>query len=319
MNRRWRLALSIALGGGGIAVIAYFLHRANLHAVGVVLAHVAPWLPVLLAIEGARIATEAVGTRSLYALPREHLPTGALLRAHVIGYSIAFYMPAGRAAAEAVKAALLARYATPVRAAAVAAANQSLALVGLAAAALVCLAGAATQPGTERLVGGLAIVAAVTGGLGIAMRIATLRMRGRWVHRFAPRAARFMDGTRDEIRQLVPALPMATFLASRALQLAAFAVLLHAVGGVVTVPAVLIAGGINLVGASLGDMVPGQLGATDATFAVWSRLLGLTPAAAIAIAVTMHIIQLTWMGIGLAIEIALRLVRVVQRVGKRVV
>lgn len=315
--RRWRIALSIALGGAGVALIAYFLHRTDLGEVAAALARLAAWLPVLLAIEGLRIGVEAAGTRSLYRLGRRQLPTGALLRAHVIGYSLAFYMPAGRAAAETVKATLLARWSTAARAAAVAAANQSLALLGLALAALACLAGAATLPGTENLVAALGVVAAVTGGLGVAIRFATLRIRGRWVRRFAPRLARIVDDARTEVPRFVPALPLALFLVNRALQLVSIAVLLHAVGGAVSPAAVLAAGGVNLVGASLGDMVPGQLGTTDATFSVSAGLLGLTPEAAISIALTIHVIQMTWMAIGLAIEIALHLVGTVH--GKRVV
>jgi uncharacterized membrane protein YbhN (UPF0104 family) len=239
------------------------------------------------------------------------------VRAHVIGYSLAFYMPAGRAAAEAVKASLLARWSTAARAAAVAAANQSLALLGLAIAALACLIGAATLPGTERLVASLAVVAAITGALGLAIRLATLRMRGGWVRRFAPKIANLVDDARGEVPRLLPALPLAMFLVNRALQLGSIALLLYAVGGAVSVATVLAAGGVNLVGASLGDMVPGQLGTTDATFSVSAALVGLTPEAAISIALVIHILQMTWMAIGLEIEAALRLAGGVH--GKRVV
>jgi uncharacterized membrane protein YbhN (UPF0104 family) len=310
----WRVALSIALGGGGIGVIAYFLHDTDLDQVVAVLAGLAAWLPLLLAIEGLRIGVEAIGTRALYKHP---LPTGALIRAHVIGYSLAFYMPAGRAAAETVKATLLAKHSTVARATAVAAANQSLALLGLAIAALACLVAAATLPGTDKLVASLAVVAASTGTIGIVLRLATLRMRGRWVQRFAPKLVRVVEDARTEVPVFLPALTMAMFLVNRTLQLVAIAVLLHAVGGTVSVATVMTAGGVNLVGASLGDMVPGQLGTTDATFSVSARLLGLTPEAAISIALAIHVIQMTWMAIGLVIELAARLFGTVH--GKRVV
>lgn len=305
-NPRWRTALSVVLAAGGIAVIVWFLRTTSADAVRDAAHRLAAWLPVVFALEGARIAAEAVGTRALYGLRRDRLPTGALLRAQVIGYSLAFYMPAGRTTAEAVKATLLARFSTPARAAAVAAANQSLALLGLAIAALACLAGAALLPGTERLVGALATIGAITGALAIAIRLATLYVRGRWLQRFAPRLGSLLDAARLEIPRLVPAVPLAMFVVSRAFQLASIAVLLFALGADVSIATVLAAGGINLVGAVLGDMVPGQLGTTDATFTMSASVVGLSGASGLSMALAIHVVQLTWMALGLLLELAIR-------------
>lgn len=308
---RGRFALSIVLAIAGVAVIAYFLHTTRLADVRDALGRLAVWIPLLIALEGARIAVEAAGTRALYQ-PYE-LPIGLLLRSHVIGYSLAFYMPAGRASAEAVKAAMLAKCATPARAAAVAAANQSLALLGLAIAAIACLVGAALIPATSRLVASLAVVAAVTGALAIVIRVATLRMRGGWLLRFAPKIATIVDDARCEVPRWLPLFPLAMFVVNRGLQLVSIAILLHALSGDVTLVSTLAVGGVNLVGASLGDMVPGQLGATDATFSVSARLVGLTTAAALSIALMIHIIQMTWMAIGIVTELGLRIAATVQR------
>lgn len=302
---RGRVAAQVALAAGGVGAIAYFLHVSELALVGRALARLAAWLPLLMAIEGARIAIEALGTGALYGLPRARLPLLRLLRAHVVGYGLAFYMPAGRAAAEAVKAAMLARCATPARAAAVAAANQSLALLGLAIAAAACALGAAAL-GAAELVASLLIVAAITGGLGAAIRIATLRMRGGWIRRFAPRIAAVVDDARAEIPRWIPPAPLAAFLASRALQLAGIAALLYALAGEASLAGALAANGVGLVGASLGDLVPGQLGATDATFSMAAGTLGLTPEAALSIALIVHLVQMAWLGIALAMELAIR-------------
>jgi Lysylphosphatidylglycerol synthase TM region len=311
---RWRIALSILLGAGGIAVIAYFLHATRLDDVRDALEQLAAWIPVLLVVEGARIVVEMAGTRALYAPHR--LPMGLLLRSHVIGYSLAFYMPAGRATAETVKAAMLVRCATPARAAAVAAANQSLALLGMSAAAFACMIGAACVDGSARLVASVGAVGALTGGLGLTIRFATLRLDAGWLRRFAPKAATVVGDARAEIPRWFPAFPLAMFLANRALQLLSIAILLHVLAGHVTVISTLVAGAVNLVGASLGDMVPGQLGATDATFSVSAGLVGLTPSAAISIALVIHIVQMTWMAIGLVAELAVRVTG--WRQGKRV-
>ena len=304
---RWRAALSFALAAGGVAVIVWFLRTTSEDDVREAATQLAGWLPVVFVLEGARIALEAAGTRALYGLSRDRLPTGALLRAHVIGYSLAFYMPAGRTTAEAVKATMLSRWSTPARAAAVAAANQSLALLGLALAALACIAGSAMLPGTERLIAALATIAAVTGALALAIRFATLYARGRWLRRFAPKLGSLIDDVRVEIPRLVPLVPLAMFVLSRALQLASIAVLLFALGADVSIATVLATGGINLVGATLGDMVPGQLGATDATFTMSASVVGLTAASGLSMALAIHVVQLTWMALGLVLELAIRL------------
>lgn len=303
---RARIAVQIALAAGGLAVIAYFVRTSDTAQLGRALARLAAWLPLVAALEGARIAVEAVGTGALYALPRERLPWRMLLRAHVVGYGIAFYMPAGRAAAEAVKAVMLAPLATPARAAAVAAANQSLALLGLAIAAVGCALGAASL-GAEGGAASLCAVAAVTGALGVLVRAATLRLGVGWAQRFAPKIAAFVADARGEVPRWVPPVPLAMFLASRALQLAGIAVLLHALGAVVSPAGALAAYGVSLVGASLGDLVPGQLGATDATFSVSAGVVGLTPEAAISIALVIHVVQMAWLGIALAMELVIRL------------
>jgi hypothetical protein len=262
---------------------------------------------VVFALEGARIAVEAIGTRALYGFSRERLPTGPLLRAHVIGYSLAFYMPAGRTTAEAVKATMLASWSTRARATAVAAANQSLALLGLAIAALACLVGAAMLPGTERLIAALAAIAATTGALGIAIRLATLHARGRWLRRFAPKLGSWLDEVRLEIPRLIPPVPLAMFVVSRALQLASIATLLYALDADLSISTVLAAGGINLIGATLGDMVPGQLGTTDATFTMSAGVVGLSAASGLSLALAIHVVQLTWMAFGLVLEVAIRI------------
>jgi hypothetical protein len=311
--------LQIALAGGGVAVIAWFLHTTSTDDVRDAAHRLAGWLPVVFVLEGARIAVEAMGTRSLYGLSRDRMPSRALLRAHVIGYSLAFYMPAGRTTAEAVKATMLARWSTRARAAAVAAANQSLALLGLSIAALACLVGATMLPGTERLIAALATIAAVTGALGVAIRLATLYARGHWLRRFAPKLGLLLDEVRLEIPRLVPPVPLAMFVLSRALQLASIATLLFALGADVSIATVLAAGGINLVGATLGDMVPGQLGTTDATFTISAGVLGLTAASGLSMALAIHVVQLTWMALGLALEVAIRIAgRRAGRQGSRV-
>lgn len=47
-----------------------------------------------------------------------------------------------------------------------------------------------------------------------------------------------------------------------------------------------------------GDVIPGQVGATDAEFYIAAQSLGISAEGAIAISISMHAVQLTWCAIG---------------------
>jgi hypothetical protein len=86
---------------------------------------------------------------------------------------------------------------------------------------------------------------------------------------------------------------------ARAGQLVQYGVVLSSVGGVGGVRGAFIAHGIHLVGATIGDVVPNQLGIADATYGTFAGALGLSnaPARALSIAFVAHIAQLTMAGI----------------------
>jgi hypothetical protein len=97
----------------------------------------------------------------------------------------------------------------------------------------------------------------------------------------------------------MPAVPLGATLAavgSRALFAVELAVLLHAAGGsALRAPLAL---GVSLVGGALGDLVPGQLGASDGAFALAAPLLGTSRADGVALAMTLHLLQIGWAVLG---------------------
>ena len=282
-----RVMLSVLLGVCGALVIVYFLVHTPSDVLLGALARTARVLPWLLAIEAARIGCEAAGTRAMYA---GRVPWWPCLRVHVLGYGLAFYLPAGRAASEAAKATLLARFATPARAFAVAAANQSIALLGLALAACVTALGACFTGAGATLCRALFALSAITFVLSVIVRVGTRRA---------------LPAARSDA--FVPLPLLAAFTANRALQFVSIALLLSAVGGRVNAAGVFAGNGLQLVGASLGDVVPGQLGTVDASFAFGASFIGLDTGGAVAMALTIHVVQLAWLAAGLVLEGAARL------------
>ena len=85
----------------------------------------------------------------------------------------------------------------------------------------------------------------------------------------------------------------------RGAQLVQYGVLLSAVGGTASIGGAFIAHGIHLVGATLGDAVPNQLGVVDGTYRTFAPALGFSdaPARALSIAFLAHAAQLAVAGI----------------------
>jgi hypothetical protein len=96
-------------------------------------------------------------------------------------------------------------------------------------------------------------------------------------------------------RRRLPYGAMVVCTVGRASQVVQYAVILAAVGGVVTVQNAFVAHGIHLVAASLGDLLPNQLGVTDGIYRLFAGDLGFAddPARALSIAFVVRIAQLS--------------------------
>ncbi len=105
-----------------------------------------------------------------------------------------------------------------------------------------------------------------------------------------------------------PPMPVSAFAATfagRLLQLLEIGVLFFGVSGHVTIPTALAAEGIHMVGGSLGDLIPNQLGATDAAFTLASQRLGIAAGGGLAIALLAHATQAAWAVIGAIVPLIL--------------
>lgn len=286
----------------GVCALGLMIHQTRAATLGEVLGRAVMWLPLLILLEAARIAGDAGSTWMLYRRWGASVPTGALLRAHLVAYPISILMPAGRSAAEAFKAAALAPHATGPRAAAVATLNQSLALLAGAIIGLPCLGASLLITGVSALSIALAVQVAITtiGGIGLQLTIrhrAIAAWLGRsWVGRRFARAAAATDHFQAALCEhpLIPRRALGAMMVNRVAQALQFGVLLVAVAGSASVGHSLLAQGINLVGTSIGDLVPAQIGVTDGAFALGAAALGITAAAAIAMSVIAHFVQILW-------------------------
>jgi hypothetical protein len=285
----------------GVVVLALLIRDVGTRELLAVLSRAAPWLPLVLALEAARLVLDAVGTWVAYGSRSREVPLPSTIRAQLISTVVSSLAPAGRTAGEALKAALLSPYTGAATAAAAAATSQAASLVAGGLISLPCALAAYLLTGpswvTLALIVHTVLLVLVGAGLRCGMRA---RRLGGWlnrrVHRLAPHTETFQESARG--CALLPARPILAILLGRVLQVAQYGVLAVAVGIDTTVVRALFAQGLNLVALAVGALVPGQFGVSDGAFALSAGALGTTTAKAMSIALIAHAMQVLFVLVG---------------------
>jgi hypothetical protein len=222
-------------------------------------------------------------------------------RGGLISFAVMSVVPMGRAVAEATRAAMLSRYVGASKAAAAATRMQAVALLANACISLPCalaafaLVGASWFPAVVLL--NFLVTSALGGGVLLAGRHVGV---GQWLgQRFKRDEGWGADFDRHlRTDELVPLGAVAAVFVGRSLQTLQRIVLLVAVGAGIGLLKGLCAEGVHLVSGSVGDLVPGQLGVSEALYSFTSSVLQLTPSDGVAIALLAHMAQLIWLGVG---------------------
>jgi len=293
-RRRWLHGLLFVVGVGGVVVLVIHIGPATLaEAVG----GLAPWLPWVVLLEALRIGADALTTRLLYGKP---VPTEALLRAQLLAYPAALLVPAGRAAAEVIKAGLMQRYVGTELAGAAAVKNPALALIGGFAISIPCTLAAFSRWGASPFSWAIALQALTALALAAVILLAARRPEiSRGVKLVSSELGATADRIQATVREMeaVPRGPLMSAIANRVL-LALQVMVLSRAAGMEDAAMGLIAVGVYLVGAAVGDVVPGKIGATDGSFAVAAHALGVPLGSAVAVALALHAVQLGWALVG---------------------
>ncbi|QRN96477.1 flippase-like domain-containing protein [Archangium violaceum] len=266
-----------------------------------VLSRAAPWLPLVFALEVARLSLDALATWVAYGSRAQQVPFRSMLRAQLISTVVATLAPAGRVAGEATKAALVSPYTGGATAMAAAATSQAAALVSTGLISIPCALAAYVMTGPSWLTLALGVHMVVLVLVGASMRAGMRAHRlGAWLkrrfHRIAPHTEVFQESARS--CALLPARPILATLLGRVLQVVQYGILAMAVGIDVTVVGALVAQGLNLVALAVGTLVPGQFGVSDGAFALSAKAFGTTAAKAMSIALIAHVIQVLFVLMG---------------------
>jgi hypothetical protein len=227
-----------------------------------------------------------------------------VLRATLIGSTVAGLLPAGRAVAEGVKASLLSPYSGGARATVAALRSQTALLLSNGLMSLVALVAAITAASAAPIVAW-----AMGGNAGLMFVIAfgvLLAGRGMGLGGFIGKRWRRAERLGPEVDQvwraepLIPAGAVFTQLVARTVTVVQLAVLIGAfhAAAATDLEVVLLSEGLLLVGGTIGDLLPAQLGATDANFMLSSAVLGLGASEALAIPLLLRVARLGWAGVG---------------------
>lgn len=286
-----RLACAV-LGVGLLAGAVWMAGaRAVLHGLGASV-HA---LPEVALLEALMLACSTLALRALYGSDAARVSPRQWLRAGALGFAVGAVLPIGRATGEATRAVLLRKSVGGARAAVAAVQMQGVALLANALLSLVAFSAALAALGLV----GISTLILANGVLGAFAGASILIVRqsgrpGRLLGALAKRGRKFgleFDAAAGASRRsLVHSLAWES--AGRGLQVFQCAVALTAVGRPSGLARTLVARGMLLVGGALGDFIPAQLGATEATLVVGAAALGLTAASAAALALLIHGAQL---------------------------
>jgi hypothetical protein len=208
-------------------------------------------------------------------------------------------LPAGRAAGEVARATLIAKHVGAPQTTVASTQLQASYLIAIATASGAACVAVASSTGVRTVL--VALLAANT----TLMAFAALALIGALSD---ARVWRWLENLRRRLTRDTPLAPgdasvhrplgwraIIACCGGRAAQLAQYGLILAAIGGARTVSGALTAHGIHLVGASLGDLLPNQLGVVDGTYRAFAPVLGLgdSPARALSIAFVAHAVQLS--------------------------
>lgn len=292
----------------GVAALMLLVRSVGAELVFRTLLAAGPFFPLILILDLGWVVFEGLALLWVLGPEAKRLPLRAWLQGTLAHYVTMTVLPVGRAGAEVVRAAVFGPHVGKAEAAMGAAFIESGTLIGNTLISLICLS-AVIQTGERSLSLLLAGNAAVTFVLGGLVYLGLARAGGLTQLRFLQRFAAFGQDIRRAFDSSRPRhlLGLVAITAARTVQTLQYGVIILAVSGVFSFHRMLVAQGIHLVGAGLGDMVPNQVGVTEGAYRLFASALGLAknPDKAVAVAL---LARLSSLGVATLSSILLQIV-----------
>ena len=296
-SRLGSIARAIALVLG-IAGVAYLIVETGPERVWATLVAGAWTLPFVMVFDAGYFVCEALAHRAVLGEGARAIPARVFVRATMLVYVVASLLPLGRAGGEVARAATFAPFVGTGRATAVGTNVQIAAFVGNTFISTLCFAACASVLGLGHA---LTLLLAGNGLVTLFLAALTWTIVRRSAigvaiaERWPSLAARFSglgEGLRASPAEIGRAIGFAC--SARIVQIGMYTGLLVAVGLHPTLLATLLALGVHLVGAGLGDVVPNQVGVLEGAYRVFADALSLgdDPARAVSIALFARVSQI---------------------------
>jgi hypothetical protein len=273
-----------------------------------VLLHSWQIVPVLVVLDLAWMSMESIALLLFYGPERNKIPMRSWLKALFTHYATMVVLPVGRVGAEVARAAMLAPYVGGPRVTAGAAQMQIMVLYANTVICIPCFFAAVQLGGWSGSLAGLLIFNFFANGLlGLGLHLFTRNVHiGGWLGRKFESMLHWGPELDVEFRKAprVPFLPGMLCLCGRALQTVEFGLVLATVAGTaMTLSGTLVAEGIHIGAAALGDIVPNQVGVSEAMYRLFAGALGLGehPEKALAIAIVVRVANFCAAGICFAV------------------
>jgi Lysylphosphatidylglycerol synthase TM region len=298
-----QIAGRVLLALVGLTVIALLVRSAGPQRVAETLWQARWWLPLIVAFEVVQMSSDFLTLRVLLGAGASEVPAVTWLRASALAYAMMIVVPAGRAAGEVARATLLSAHIGAPRAVTASTQLQASSVFAVALVSAVEAAVVAQRHGIRSPLALLLVGNAVMMTAGAAALLAIL-----WNARGSARVQRWLDRIRRRLtpedkapaaleaatRRRLPWQGVVFCSLSRTAQAVQYGVILFAVGGAPSVRGAIVAHGIELVGATLGDLLPNKVGVVDGAYRTFAADVGLgaAPARALSIALLARIASL---------------------------
>jgi lysylphosphatidylglycerol synthase-like protein len=293
----WRWVGRAILALAGLTVVAVLLRSAGPGRVFHVLRGAGPWMPWIGALELVQVLSDIVALRLILGDLAARIPYATWIRSSAVSYAMMVLLPAGRAAGEVARGALFAKHIGVTSATSCATQLQASYVSAIGVLSFVEFWTVASLPGPRSSLALLLAINAAITVVGAAALVAILwdARVGRWLAALRSRVSRAKEpASLAPLARRIPWPAACACTVGRSAQAAQYALILSAVGGIATVRSALVVHGVHLVGATLGDAVPGQLGVLDGIYRAFAAVIGFAsePERALSIAFVAHATQL---------------------------
>lgn len=284
----------------GMSVVSMLVYQSGPALVWAAITKAPIFFVAVWALEAALTAAECWAVVLLYGDQRHQIPRRELVRVSLFTYSLISVLPFGRAAGEASRATMFSRWVGVPVAAAAGLRAQALTLLGNTFISVPCAIAIFLLMGPSLLLAGVGVHFVLTGALGGGILLAT--RHGKMATRLGKlfrRGEGWGAGVDEALAQKQSLwAPMAWICAARCIRIGQRVALLAAVAAPATLMTALCTDAINLVASMIGDIIPSQVGITEAGYALVAAQLKLTTSEAIAMALLVHAAQVVWVGLG---------------------